>query len=195
MTENTTTTTKTAYWLPTRPYSLIDAINRRSLATGSVRSAAAGHTADYNGHRVCFIEPNKFKRYWHCSYTWAGIHTIGRGTLDACLAAAEREYDRGALGADAIVEVTTPEDAATVEARGRWVPYTEESAEAHYRSFADARYDRINEARDLEKWGIVPGAVGLLANSDTVEEFQAELDDYTEKEKARRQANRQAVAR
>ena len=34
------------------PYSLIDAVNRVSLATGSIYSAMASHGADYNGHYV-----------------------------------------------------------------------------------------------------------------------------------------------
>ena len=38
--------------LPTKPYTIIDAMNRMALATGSARNAIRGGDADYNGHPV-----------------------------------------------------------------------------------------------------------------------------------------------
>jgi hypothetical protein len=184
----------TTYWLPTRPYSLIDAINRMAAATGSCRYAMLASDADYNGHHVSFTPPNDYKRYWTCHYTWAGIHTIGRGSLDQCLAAAEREYDRGAKAATAVVSVESPEDVATIEARGRWEPYSKEIEAAHFASFKDARFDLINEAVSYEKNGLFPGAVGVLANCESAEDYKAQYEAYHTKEVERRARERKLEA-
>jgi hypothetical protein len=172
-----------------------------AAATGSCEYAEHAARADYNGHHVGFVAPNAHKPYWTCYYTWAGINTIGRGSLDSCLAAAEREYDRGALGATAVVSVESPEDIAVVEARGRWQPHSKEIEAAHYASFKDPRFDRINDARADERYGLFPGAVGTLIHSATVEEYEAKRADYHAKEVERRarerkeQAEQEALAR
>lgn len=158
------------YWLPTRPYTLLDAVNRIAAATGSLRYAAAASGADYNGHRVDFTPPNKFKRNWTCTYMWAGLHTLGRGSLESCLLAAKREYDRGALGASAYITVESEEDARLCEAQG-FVEWSPEIEAQHLASFMDERYAKINEAREYEKWGLWPGAVQALLDSATVEEW------------------------
>jgi hypothetical protein len=159
------------FHLPTRPYSLIDGINRVAAATGSPGYAQQTADANYNGHFVAFVEPNKFKCYWTCYYFSAGIHTIGRGSLVDCLDAAEREYDRGALGASASVSVTSEADVATMRARARWV----EGEEGTF-SWLTPLHKEINHAFWLERHGVCFGAVGLLANSKTVEEFKAKVD-------------------
>jgi hypothetical protein len=176
---------KQTFWLPTRPFGLIAAINRRGAATGSIRGAMLSESADYNGHFVGFVEPNSFKRYWTCYYTWAGIHTIGRGSLADCLRAAKREYDRGALGAGSKVSVETEEDTAACLAAG-FQPWSEEIEKTHLATWWDARFDLINTAADYEKWGIFPGAIGHLANSKTVEEFEAKFQAYKAERTARR---------
>lgn len=163
--------TKT-FWLPTRPFNLIAAINRRAAATGSCRYAQASEAADYNGHRVDFVEPNQFKRYWTCYYTWAGIHTIGRGSLADCLRAAKAEYDRGALGASSRLEVKTEEDAQACLDAG-FQPWSEDIEAAHRASWWTPLHDLISEAFQDEKLGFLPGAVGILANSKDVEEYRA----------------------
>ena len=71
------------FWIPTRPYSLIDAINRMAAATGSPRYAELATYADYNGHYVT-VSFNEYRRYWVAEYTWAGRVVIGRGTLADC---------------------------------------------------------------------------------------------------------------
>jgi hypothetical protein len=158
-----------SYWLPTIAYTLVDAINRMAAATGSVSSAGATHGADYNGHLVTFVPPNDFKRYWTCGYTWCGRHTIGRGSLEDCVRAAEYAYNRGHKGASAIVTIETDEDAVYLESRG-WVPYSKEIAETHYRTFADERFDEVNDA--LRRG---PVATGKLIQAETVEEYRTAL--------------------
>ena len=162
------------FWLPTRPFGLIDAINRAALATGSPRAASLGATADYNGHRVDFLEPNAFKRYWTCCYTWAGTVTIGRGTLSDCLNAAKREYDRGALGASARVNVSNPEDAEACRLYG-FEPWSPEIEAAHDAAWKTPMHGEVHHALRDERMGF-PGCVGLLANSTSLEDYQAQKD-------------------
>lgn len=95
---------ETHHHLPIRPYSPIDALNRRAAALGSPRYAQAASHANYNGHNVT-VSWNDYKKYYVCSYTWAGRIVLARGTLEECTAAAVAEYNRGALGASVDVSV------------------------------------------------------------------------------------------
>lgn len=107
--------------LQTRPYSVIDAINRCALATGSIRSAQIGECADYNGHSVA-VYYNNYRGYWLAEYTWAGRVVLSRGTFEQCVRAAYQEHSRGALGSRVTVD-TSADDAspATVHARRGFV--------------------------------------------------------------------------
>lgn len=157
------------FYLPTRPYSVIDCINRVSLATGSIGNAERGADVDYNGHHVYFVEPNQFKRYWTCGYTWAGSHTIGRGSLAECLEAAKREYDRGALGASASLTVESDEDAATCIAAG-----FKEGKDDTSSWFGPMHAEVWSAKRYTEQCGV--SATSFLANSKTVEEYKEKLE-------------------
>jgi hypothetical protein len=92
---------RVSFYLPTRPFSVLQAVNRAAIATGSARNAMVAHDADYNGHRAV-VSKNAYGSYG-AHYTWAGLNWLARRAtfLDAC-AAAKREYDRGALGASAV---------------------------------------------------------------------------------------------
>ncbi len=57
------------YWIPTKPYSFIDALNRSAAATGSVRFAKLASTADYNGHRNTLMW-NDYRGYYVGEYYW-----------------------------------------------------------------------------------------------------------------------------
>jgi hypothetical protein len=59
------------YWLPTRPYTLVDAINRAAAATGSVRYAMLAADADYSGHHVT-VTYNDYRDYCICEHYWGG---------------------------------------------------------------------------------------------------------------------------
>src|SRR5688572_3750942 len=83
---------------PTRPFSPIDALNRRAAATGSPGYGALTAKADYNGHAVT-LSFNDHRQYYVAEYTWAGRQVLGRGSFAVCLRAALDEYRRGALGA------------------------------------------------------------------------------------------------
>lgn len=85
------------FHIPTRPYSPIDCLNRRSSAQGSMRYAAATTYADYNGHHVS-LHWNEYRAYYVAEYFWAERVVIGRGDFETCLRAVLAEYNRGALG-------------------------------------------------------------------------------------------------
>jgi hypothetical protein len=169
------------FWLPTRPYNLIAAINRYGAATGSMRGAMLSAGADYNGHAVGFVEPNKFKTYWTCYYTWAGINTIGRGSLGDCLRAARQEYDRGALGATARVKVATEEDARACLDAG-FQPWSKEIEAAHDATWRTPMHKLVSDAFRMQEF--LPGAVSVLANSETAEEYESKIKAMSEERRA-----------
>ena len=85
------------FHVPERPYTPIDALNRRAAAVGSPRYAALTSHADYNGHQVT-VAFNDYRQYYTAEYFWAGRQVLARGSFEACLQAALREHARGALG-------------------------------------------------------------------------------------------------
>ena len=117
------------YHAPTKPFSIIDAHNRRALAQGS--SPAAGYSADYNGHRVR-LEWNDYRGEYVGSYVWNGINRIARGSLESVAHRCLSFHARGGRGASLDVRIRS-EDAHVlapfVEA-GELVETTEESAAA-----------------------------------------------------------------
>lgn len=102
------------YHMPVRPYGLIDAINRRSAAIGSVGYAMACSNASYNGHHVS-VTWNSYRGYYVAEHYWGERVVHARGTIEACIRAALREYDRGDLGASVAVYVEA-KDLASVSA-------------------------------------------------------------------------------
>lgn len=174
--------TKT-FWIPTRPYSLIDAINRSAAATGSIQYAARAEFGDYNGHQVN-VAFNDYRQYWVCEYFWAGRIVLSRGSLDSALRAARAEFDRGARGSTVRVFVSTDADAEIVKAAG-FEPWSEEIELAHGKTFTDARWAKLHEAFMWERHGMAP-AVGFLANSKTVEEYTAKVEAFFAAHKSRR---------
>lgn len=90
----------TRYHLPEIPLEPVDIVNRRAAATGSVRYAQLTSGADYNGHwiNVSFKPHAVSGPIWNAEYHWGERVVLGRGSLQSCLVAAKREYDRGAHG-------------------------------------------------------------------------------------------------
>ncbi len=106
-----TSTTPVTFHLPVRPYSPIDALNRRAAALGSPRYAEASAHADYNGHHVA-LSWNSYRGYYIAEYSWSGRNVIARGDFAPCLAATLSEYSRGALGASASICPREDDEAA-----------------------------------------------------------------------------------
>ncbi len=161
-----------ATWVkPTRPYSVIDAINRYAASTGSARYAALAANSDYNGHRVS-VTFNDYRGYWIAEYFWAGRHVLARGTIEACLHAAVVEYDRGALGASVVAHPRTPEEIVACQQAGLVAETDAPDA------WVTDLHREVPNAFALERHGLGP-AVGLLANSTSLADYHAKLDAIT----------------
>jgi len=153
------------FWLSTRPYTLVDAINRAAAATGSVRYAQAAAGANYNGHSVS-VAWNEYRKYWVTEYYWGERVVLYRGrSLEQALQAAKQEYDRGALGARCTFTARDENEAAAALAAG-WSPTSREAINAHYRTFSDDRFGEVGHAlRDRTDH--------LLLQAATVDEYRA----------------------
>lgn len=127
-------------WIPTRPYTITDQINRSAAATGSVRGAMAAASADYNGHSVK-VSWNSFRKYWVCEYYWGERVVLGRGEMEHCLRAGAAEHARGALGSEVIATFRTQAEMDQALGMGLgFVPCSEEIRAAHYATFRDDRF-------------------------------------------------------
>jgi len=102
------------FHMPTRPYTPIDALNRRAAATSSPKYAKASTSANYNGHSVQ-VWWNEFRSYYIAEYTWAGRNVMMRGSFDNCLKVALKYYNDGALGASISVVLRNGDNDAARE--------------------------------------------------------------------------------
>lgn len=150
--------------LPTKPLSIVDAINRRCLATGGVGNAARGSDADYNGHNI-EVRWNGYRGYWVAGYTWSGPHVIARGELEHCLDEAAQFYAAQGRGASVRVLACDDLDAAACTARG-FIP-----GEAEDHSWHDWRFEQINYALAMERRGFGPYTHNLCIAASP-EEFE-----------------------
>jgi len=119
------------YWLPTRPYTLVDAVNRAAAATGSVRYAMLAADASYNGHSVT-VTYNDYRDYCICEHYWGGRVVHSRGTMAEALRAGRREYDLGHRGARVVTCDLRPDEAESALSFGYipWSPEAEETWDA-----------------------------------------------------------------
>lgn len=170
------------YWLSTRPYTLIDAVNRAALATGSMQYAMAGADADYNGHRV-LVYFNDYRGYWLAEYTWAGRQVLCRGDLGACLRAAKQEYDRGAKGAMVVTDNLDEAGGVAAEVLG-YAPYSEDIEKVHLGTFQDDRYREVAGALWMERHTGVPAIKFLIDAKDKVE-YDAKVAAFHDEKLAR----------
>lgn len=157
-------TPESIFVLPTKPLSIIDAINRMCLATGGAANAARGSDADYNGHNV-EVRYNDYRGYWVASYTWSGPNVIARGELEHCLDEAARFYAAQGRGASVHVLARDEKDASACASRG-FIP-----AEAEDRSWHDWRFEQINYALAMERRGFGSYTHNLCV-ADSPEEFE-----------------------
>lgn len=137
------TTTATTFYVPTRPYTLTDAINRMAAATGSVGYAMRAADADYNGHAVS-VSYNSYRRYYVAEYHWGERVVLARGSLSECVAAALAYYERGARGASVSVTVEAVDAADPCLNDPRLVAGAERDAPRP--AWCTWHYDQVNEA-------------------------------------------------
>jgi hypothetical protein len=165
----------TSYWLPTIPYTLVDAINRAAAATGSVRYAELAANANYNGHSVT-VSFNTYRKYWVTEYFWGGRVVLARGSFEDCARAAHREYQRGALGTRVIVSLKCPAENTVwmqphldlLTSLG-FAPWSEEIDKAWYNSWADDRFAEVGHA-------LKDRTEHLLLKAANLQEYQVACD-------------------
>ena len=155
------------FWLPTRPYSLVDAINRAAAATGSMRYAALAADASYNGHYVT-VAYNSYRDYWVCEHFWAGRVVHARGSVESALRAGRYEYDRGTRGTSVIAGDLAPEEAQIALSLG-YVPHTEEGEQAWNALYRDDRFECVHEALDARFGG---DTIHLLLRASSAAEYR-----------------------
>jgi len=171
---------KMQFCLPMRPYGVIDAINRVAAATGSWGYAQAASDADYNGHFVK-VYYNGYRGYWLAEYTWGGRNVLRRGSLADCLAAAKKEYDRGALGCT-VVAYKRDEHELEIDFEGacRSIGMVEEDSREWYTDL----HKEVGAALRLEKSLSIPATAALIETSRAGEgkaEYDARIDQLTRK--------------
>lgn len=103
------------------PLTPVDLANRSFAATGSMRIAQLASDADYNGHAVSItFKPHAVSGpVWNSEYFWAGRRVLGRGSFEACVIAAVREYNRGAHGTTVAAYVSDEDPRCTPEEQRR----------------------------------------------------------------------------
>jgi len=139
---------RVTFHLPTKPLTVIDLINRRAAATGSIRYAMLTSDADYNGHsnRLCW---NDYRSYYVGEYQWDERCVFVRST-DAVHAVRTsiQEYSRQGRGASLSLSIL-PKDADAV--RAAFPELIEGSAEQAQSSWWTWRHAKVGEAMTLHR--------------------------------------------
>lgn len=104
---------RVAFHMPVKPYSVIDLINRRGAATGSMRNAQLCSAAEYNGHPLG-LSFNDYRGYYVGEFYWGERVVFARSKdVVEAVRASLAEYARQGRGAYLEIAVK-PEDAAAV---------------------------------------------------------------------------------
>jgi hypothetical protein len=169
------TATAGRYWLPTRPYTLVDAVNRAAAATGSVRYAMQAADAGYNGHSVT-VTYNDYRDYCLCEHYWGERVVHGRGSMETALRAGRHEYNLGHRGTRITTCNLTPEEAQVALALG-YIPWSAEGEEAWNALWYTELHGCVGEALGDARWGC--DTVHLLLQASS------KVDYHERKERAR----------
>jgi hypothetical protein len=139
------------YWIPTRPYTLVDAVNRCAAATGSIGYAMKAADASYNGHSVT-VTYNDYRDYCICEHFWGGRVVHARGSMETALRAGRYEYDLGHRGTSVHTCDLTPDEATIALALG-YIPWSSETEEAWnalwYTDLHECVGEAMSDARHL----------------------------------------------
>jgi hypothetical protein len=163
------------YWLPTRPYTLVDAVNRAAAATGSVRYAMQAADAGYNGHSVT-VTYNDYRDYCLCEHYWGERVVHARGSMETALRAGRHEYNLGHRGTRITTCNLTPEEAQAALALG-YIPWSAEGEEAWNALWCTELHGCVGEALGDARWGC--DTVHLLLQASS------RVDYHERKERAR----------
>jgi hypothetical protein len=109
---------------------------------------------------------NDYRRYYVADLYWGERVVLARGSLAECVAAALREYNRGALGASVRIHVKNEDAGDPCLMNPLIKAWTEEAEQAELSKWQDWRYSEVNQALRL-------GTTGFLINTYTLGEYQA----------------------
>lgn len=169
-----------SYALPMKPYTAVDAINRRAAATGSVRYAQLAADADYNGHHVS-LHWNDYRGYYVLEYHWGERVVIWRGKDYAeGLRQAKQEFARQGRGAFLVTGPHTPEDEAIVKADPDFL--TAEQAEAKASEWHTWQHNEISAAMTWQDMAGVP--INLFLDAATKDAWDVARNAFLEARKA-----------
>jgi hypothetical protein len=155
------------YWLPTRPYTLVDAVNRCAAATSSVRYARQVADAGYNGHSVT-VNYNDYRDYCLCEHYWGERVVHARGSMEAALRAGRVEYDLGHRGTRVATCDLTPGEAQVALALG-YIPWSMEAEEAWNALWYTELHGCVGEAMGDARFGGCDTVHLLLQSSSRVD--------------------------
>ena len=139
------------YWLPTRPYTLVDAVNRTAAAQGSVRYASLAANADYNGHSVT-VSYNDYRDYCVCQHYYGERVVHARGSMEIALRAGRYEYDLGHRGTRVITGDLTPGEAQVALSLG-YMPWSREAEETWNALWCTELHACVGEALGDARYG------------------------------------------
>lgn len=181
----------TRYVLPTKPYSVIDAINRHAAATGSVRYAMASEGASYNGDNASLVW-NDYHQGWQSYFTWAGLHYLVHAQEHArtedVLRRLKRWYDGQGRGASVVASIGGAPVGKQAEFRALAAQYGFILPEQEDASWVTWLHGAVCDVFLYERNLGIP--VKLALESSSLEEWKAKVDALI----AERRGQRKAVA-
>ena len=154
--------THVQFYLPTKPYSVVDAINRVAAATGSVGYARGSANANYNGHYIN-LSWNDYRGYYVAEHYW-GERVVHARSADpvAAVRAAVCEYQAQGRGASLHASVRS-EHADAVRALDLLIEGTEPS---DYGPWYTWRHKLVGDAMSWERHFPGEGQAALLCAAD-----------------------------
>lgn len=195
----------TAFWIPTKPYSATDCLNRISAATGSVRNAIAAANSNYNGHALT-LSWNQYRQYYVGEYFWGERVVLARGTdFKSVLETMIDAFDRGGRGTRLIIhvrvdltevldgegkvskakiEVPHGLDQELAMTHPRLAPHSKEIEAAHDATWRTWQHNRMNEAINWERQLGVP--LSVFFDSTSSEDWNARREAFLEARRNRR---------
>lgn len=165
--QRATVATAGRYWIPTRPYGVIDAVNRVAAATGSVGYAMRAADASYNGHLVT-VTYNDYRDWCICEHYWGERVVHARGSMEVALRAGRREYDLGHRGTAVSTCDLTPDEAQIALSLG-YMPWSQDAEDAWNALWFTELHACAGEALGDAKWFGSDTAHLLISASDKID--------------------------
>jgi hypothetical protein len=181
MMSNKTETKFVEFYVPTKPYGVIDAINRQAAATGSWNFAVSSSSADYNGHHIS-VTWNSYRGYYIAEYYWGQRNVLCRGTAAECVSAAINEWRHQGKGAKVSMTIKV-EDADTIKAvlasftASPTLAEVKEGREQWPPAWWSWKHAEVPNALNFERQLGCP-YTSFLLKAETPEEYKALQDEF-----------------